>query len=86
MGFAGGDGGVLGPIENGLVIGILWGSSALVAGALYGLWAGRGVSARRLKGLGAFVPPDTSMAVAWARRLARARKRSSAGLRTARSD
>ena len=24
------------------------------------------MSARRLKGLGAFVPPDTSLAVAWA--------------------
>src|SRR3954454_23212271 len=29
------------------------------------LWAGRGVSARRVKRLGVFVPPDTSMAVAW---------------------
>jgi uncharacterized membrane protein len=66
VGFAGGDGGALGPLENGLVIGILWGLFGMVAGALYGLWAGRGVSARRLKGLGAFVPPDTSMAVAWA--------------------
>jgi uncharacterized membrane protein len=66
VGFAGGDGGVLGPIENGLVIGILWGLFGLVAGVLYGLWAGRGVSARRLKGLGPFVPPDTSLVVAWA--------------------
>jgi uncharacterized membrane protein len=60
VGFAGG------ALENGLVIGILWGLFGLVAGALYGLWAGRGVSARRLKGLGTFVPPDTSLAVAWA--------------------
>ena len=66
VGFAAGDGGVLGSLESGLVIGILWGLFGLVAGALYGLWAGRGVSARRLKGLGAFVPPDTSLVVAWA--------------------
>ena len=30
------------------------------------MWAGRGVSARRLKGLGDFVPPDSSLALAWA--------------------
>ncbi len=66
VGFAAGDGGVLGSLESGLVIGILWGLFGLVAGALYGLWAGRGVSARRLKGLGAFVPPDTSLVVGWA--------------------
>ena len=66
VGFAAGDGGVLGALESGLVTGILWGLFGLVAGALYGLWAGRGVSARRLKGLGPFVPPDTSLAVAWA--------------------
>ena len=66
VGFAAGDGGVLGAIESGLVIGILWGIFGAVAGALYGMWAGRGVSARRLKGLGAFVPPDSSLVVAWA--------------------
>ena len=42
------------------------GDFGLVAGALYGLWAGRAVSARRLKRIGAFVPPDTSLVVAWA--------------------
>ena len=65
VGFTG-DGGVLNAIESGLVVGILWGLFGVVAGALYGLWAGRGVSARRLKGLGPFVPPDTSAVVAWA--------------------
>jgi hypothetical protein len=64
VGFAAGDGGVIGSLESGLVIGILLGLFGLVAGGLYGLWAGRGVSARRLKGLGTFVPPDTSLAVA----------------------
>ena len=66
VGLAAGDGRVIGSLESGLVIGILWGLFGLVAGALYSLWAGRGVSARRLKGLGTFVPPDTSQAVAWA--------------------
>ena len=62
MGFAG-NGGVLSSVESGLVTGILWSLFGVAAGALYGLWAGRGVSARRLKGLGAFVLPDTSLAV-----------------------
>ena len=66
VGFASGDDGVLGAIESGAVTGILWGIFGLFAGALYGMWAGRGVSARRLKGLGAFVPPDSSLVVAWA--------------------
>ena len=66
VGFAGGDDGVLGALKSGLVIGVLWGIFGPFAGALYGMWAGRGVSARRLKGLGAFVPPDTSLVVAWA--------------------
>jgi hypothetical protein len=66
VGFAAGDCGVIGSLESGLVIGILLGLFGLVAGGLYGLWAGRGVSARRLKGLGTFVPPDTSLAVAGA--------------------
>ena len=66
MGFAGGNDGVLGAIESGLLIGVLWGIFGAFAGALYGMWAGRGVSARRLKGLGAFVPPDSSLALAWA--------------------
>ena len=66
VGFAAGDGGVLGSIESGLLTGVLWGIFGAFAGALYGMWAGRGVSARRLKGLGAFVPSDCSLVVAWA--------------------
>jgi hypothetical protein len=38
----------------------------VLAGALYGLWVGRGLSARRLEGLGTFAPPNTSVVVAWA--------------------
>jgi hypothetical protein len=48
------------------VTGIGWAIFGLVARALYGLWAGRAVSARRLKSLGSFVAPGTSMLVAWA--------------------
>ena len=66
VGFAGGDGGVLGTVEGGLVTGFLWALFGVVAGALYGLWVGRGISARRLKRLGPFVPPSTSLVVAWA--------------------
>ena len=66
MGFAGGDSGVLGTVESGLITGILWALFGVAAGALYGLWAGRGISARRLQRLGPFVPPGTSLVVAWA--------------------
>ena len=65
VGFAG-NGGALSSIENGVVVGVLWAIFGLFAGALYGLWAGRGVSARRLKGVGALLPPDSSMILAWA--------------------
>ncbi|GAA3064331.1 hypothetical protein GCM10010464_30910 [Pseudonocardia yunnanensis] len=65
VGFAG-DGGVLGAAESGLVTGMLWAVLGLAAGALYGLWAGRSVSARRLRGLDPILPPDTSLVVAWA--------------------
>ncbi len=59
-------GGVLSSVKSGLVTGILWAIFGMVAGALYGLWAGRAVSARRLKGVGPLVPPGTSLVVAWA--------------------
>ena len=65
VGFAG-NGGVLSSIESGVVTGVLWAIFGLVAGALYGLWAGRAVSARRLKGVGPLLPPDSSVILAWA--------------------
>lgn len=46
--------------------GIVWAIFGLAAGALYGLWAGRAVSARRLKGIGPLLPPDSSVLLAWA--------------------
>ena len=62
----GGDGGLFGALEGGVVTGIGWALFGLVAGALYGLWAGRAVSARRLNALHPLLAPDTSMIVAWA--------------------
>lgn len=64
-GFAG-NGGLFGALEKGVVSGIVWGILGLVAGALYGLWAGRSVSARRLNSIRPILPPDTSMVLAWA--------------------
>lgn len=64
-GFAG-DGGILGAIESGIGWAIACGAFGIVAGALFGLWAGRSVSARRLKEIGPLVPPDSSLALAWA--------------------
>ena len=61
-----GGGGVHSIVTNAVVTGIGWAVFGLVAGALYGLWAGRAVSARRLKSLGPFIAPGTSMIVAWA--------------------
>ena len=60
VGFAGGAG-ALGSIEDALLIGVAWAIFGMIAGALYGLWAGRAVSARRLKRVGAFVPPASAL-------------------------
>ena len=46
--------------------GIGWAVFGLLAGALYGLWAGRAVSARRLKGLSGLLIPGSSILLAWA--------------------
>jgi uncharacterized membrane protein len=55
-----------GVIESTVGWGIACGVFGIVAGALFGLWAGRSVSARRLKGVGPLVPPDSSLALGWA--------------------
>jgi uncharacterized membrane protein len=64
VGFVG-NGGTFGILEEGAVKGVLWGVFGLGAGALYGLWVGRAVSARRIKGLQALLPPDTATALVW---------------------
>jgi uncharacterized membrane protein len=55
-----------GVIESTVGWGIACGVFGIVAGALFGLWASRSVSARRLKGIGPLVPPDSSLALGWA--------------------
>jgi hypothetical protein len=47
------------------VTGIACGVFGLLAGSLNGLWAGRAISARRLRRRGALLPPNTSSMVAW---------------------
>ena len=61
-----GTSGVLGAVERGFLTAIGWAIFGLFAGALYGLWAGRGVSARRISRMGPILPPDSSTVIAWA--------------------
>jgi uncharacterized membrane protein len=61
-----GGGGVLGFVGGALATGVAYALFGAAAGALYGLWAGRAVSARRLKGIGPLLPAGTSMLLAWA--------------------
>src|SRR5262245_15578534 len=63
-GLSGGDG-IVGFISGGLVTAIVWGLFGLGAGALYGLWTGRAISARRLKPIGGLLAPGTSTLLAW---------------------
>jgi uncharacterized membrane protein len=52
-------------LEGGLVTGIAWGLFGAAAGALYGLWVGRAISARRLGGIVPLLPKNTSLLLAW---------------------
>lgn len=52
-------------LEGGLVTGIAWGLFGAAAGALYGLWVGRAISARRLGGIVPLLPKNTSLLFAW---------------------
>lgn len=61
-----GGGGFHGAVTDAVATGVAWAVFGLVAGALYGLWAGRSISARRLKGVGALLAKDTSAVLAWA--------------------
>src|SRR5262249_8495543 len=56
-------GGVIGLISSGVVTGVVWGLFGLGAGALYGLWAGRVISARRLKPIRGLMPDNSSTLV-----------------------
>jgi hypothetical protein len=61
-----GGGGVLSFLGNALLVGVVCGLFGLGAGALYGLWAGRAISARRLKRVAPLLAPGTSTLLAWA--------------------
>ena len=61
-----GNGGIFSWIESGVVTGVLWAIFGLGAGAVFGLWAGRAVSARRLQGIGPLLSADSSVMLAWA--------------------
>jgi hypothetical protein len=62
------NGGLFGAVKGGIATGLIWAAFGLFAGTLYGLWAGRSITARRLKSIGTLLPPGTSMVVAWATR------------------
>jgi hypothetical protein len=61
-------GGFGGALKGALITAVVWGIFGIFAGGLFGLWAGRAVSARRLKSVGPLLAPGTSMVVAWAGR------------------
>jgi hypothetical protein len=58
-------GGLFGAVDSGITTGLIWAAFGLFAGALYGLWAGRAVSARRLESARRLLSAGTSMVVAW---------------------
>ena len=57
--------GIFSAVKVTAAAGVICAVFGLAAGALYGLWAGRAVSARRLKGIRALLPPGTSTVLAW---------------------
>jgi hypothetical protein len=58
-------GGLFGAVHSGIATGLIWAAFGVFAGALYGLWAGRAVTGRRLKGAARLLAPGTSLVVAW---------------------
>jgi uncharacterized membrane protein len=61
-----GGGGLHGLIDDAVVTGAGWAVFGLFAGSLYGLWAGRSISAHRLKGVGPLLANGSSALLAWA--------------------
>jgi uncharacterized membrane protein len=60
-----GNNGIFSTVTDTAAAGIVCAAFGLGAGALYGLWAGRAVSARRLKSVRRLLPPGTSSVLAW---------------------
>jgi hypothetical protein len=58
-------GDLFGAVDSGIVTGLIWAAFGLFAGALYGLFAGRAVTGRRLKSAARLLAPGTSLVVAW---------------------
>jgi hypothetical protein len=58
--------GFWGSVEVGIIAGVVCGVFGFFAGMLYGLWAGRSASARRLRPVAPLLTPGTSMIFAWA--------------------
>lgn len=65
IGGAIGDGGFFGLFNASLLTALAWGVFGAAAGALYGSWAGRAVSARRLRGVDTVLTNDSSTLLAW---------------------
>ena len=57
--------GIFSAVADTAAAGIICAVFGLAAGALYGLWAGRAVSACRLRGIRGVLPPGTSTVLAW---------------------
>ena len=57
--------GIFTTVEDTAAAGVICAVFGLAAGALYGLWAGRAVSARRLKRIRPLLPAGSSTVLAW---------------------
>lgn len=58
--------GFWGSVEVGIIAGVVCGVFGFFAGMLYGLWAGRSASAKRLRPVAPLLTPGTSLILAWA--------------------
>jgi hypothetical protein len=58
-------GGLFGAVDSGVTTGLIWAVFGLFAGSLYGLWAGRTVTARRLRSAEQLLARGTALVVAW---------------------
>ena len=61
-----GGGGILGFLGGSLATGIGYAVFGVLAGVLYGRYAGRAISSEQLRSFGPLLPPGSSMILAWA--------------------
>lgn len=57
--------GIISAVKDTAAAAVICAVFGLAAGALYGLWAGRAISARRMKRVRPLMPPGTSTVLAW---------------------